>query len=110
MTIEVIFYFGTEIVIARVNGHNISFGSSTNGAFLATIDGLKLNRQGVEKEFPDLKGKDTWREEAIKRFKDKISAMKNEDEVVEYIVSDLKKYGYVPKYKQKSGFRAEVLK
>ena len=36
--------------------------------------------------------------------------MKNEDEVVEYIVSDLKKYGYVPKYKQKSGFRAEVLK
>lgn len=108
--IEIIFYFGTEIVIARINGHNISFGSSSNGAFLANIDGLKLNRQGVEKEFPDLIGKENWREESIKRFKNHIYSLKNEDQIAEYIISDLRKYGYVPRYKQKGGFRPEVIK
>lgn len=108
--IEVILYFGPEIVIARVVGRTVYLGSQRNGAMLATIDGMKLSRAGVEREFPDLKGKDNWREEAIKRFKEKLKTFSSEDEVANYVIEDLRKFGYTPKYKQKAGFRPERIK
>lgn len=109
MTQEIIFYFGTEIILVRIEGSNVFFGNSKYGAKLATIDGLRLNQQGVEKEFPDLKGNPEWKKIAIERFKAHIKKLGKEDLIADYLIEDLKKYGYQPKYKQKKGFRPEAL-
>jgi len=109
MAQDIIFYFGKEIVLVKIDGTNVLFGNSTYGAKLAPIDGLKLSRQGAIKEFPDLKGRDDWKEIAIKRFKDHIAYLADEDKIAEYIIEDLKKYGYQAKYSQKAGFRPKKL-
>jgi|SRR3990167_5275436 len=103
--IELIFYFGTDIILTRINGHHITFCNSLHGAFESTIEGLKLSHLGVIKEFPDLKDNPNWREEALKRFKKRISELNTEEAIAEYIIMDLKKFGYIPKWKQKKGFR-----
>ena len=107
--IDLIFYFGGEVIFIRINNHDIRFSNSTYGTYLVPIDGLNLNHAGVVKEFPDLDLRDDWKEEAIKRFKEKISKMESEEQISNYIIEDLKKYGYVPKYKQRVGFRKEIL-
>ena len=108
--IEVLFYFGTEIIMVRIRGNHVTFVNSAMGAVESTIDGLKLSRAGVIKEFPDLKDSPDWNTEAIIRFKNKIKEMKTEEEIVDYIIEDLRKFGYIPKFKQKAGFRREVIK
>lgn len=108
--IEVIFYFGTEISMVRIRGNHVTLCSSSQGSVEATIDGLKLSKSGVVKEFPDLKDKENWREESIIRFKQRIKDFKSEEAVAEYLIEDLKKFGYVPKYKQVMGFRRVAIK
>jgi hypothetical protein len=103
--IGLIFYYAQEIIYIRIDGHNVHFSNSTFGAVETTIDGLKLNKSGVLKEHPDLKDRDDWKEQAVIRFKESINSLRNEDAIAEYIIMDLKKYGYVPKWKQKAGFR-----
>ncbi len=107
--IDLIFYFGTDVVFVRVTGKDVRFSTSQYGAMGCSIDGLKLNKEGAIREFPDLIDRWDWREEAIKRFKEKISTLNNEDDVANYVISDLKEFGYIPKFKQKAGFRREVL-
>jgi len=77
-------------------------------AYTTAIDGLKLNEEGIIKEFPELKGLpyQEMRAEAIRRFKEKISTMKNEEEIKEYLRNDLREHGYILKVSQKAGFRA----
>jgi len=70
---------------------------------------LRFDKAGVIKEFPDLKDNEEWRFEAIKRFKEKIKSLNNESEVSDYIINELKGCGYKPKFKQRAGFRREVL-
>ena len=106
---ELKYDYGTAVITVKIKGSNVTFVNSTYGAIEATIEGLKLSRAGVVKEFPDLKDSMNWREEAIKRFKTKISTLQTEDAIAEYINLDLKKFGYVPKWKQKQGFRREKL-
>lgn len=108
--IDLIFHLGSEIILVRIEGNRIMLGNTIYGGQMATIDGLQLSYEGVIKEFPDLKGESNWKKEAIFRFKNKINEMKNEDEIAEYIIEDLKKYGYVPKLKQKKGFRMEKIR
>lgn len=107
--IEIIFEFGNEVILVKVQGKNVLFGNTTFGAQMADISGLKLDYDGVCREFPDLKDHEDWRGEAIKRFKEKIESMESEEEIVSYLVGDLRKQGYVPKFKQKQGFRREVI-
>ena len=102
--IGVIFQFGTEIVEVRVKDNNVFFRNANNPIF-ADIDGLKLDKQGVIKEFPDLKDKDDWQKQARERFKEKMKTYKTEEERVKYVIEDLIKYGYKPMYMQKQGFR-----
>jgi len=104
--IDILFYFGTEIIFVRVNGTSVTFGSSGFGQKMANIDGLKLDKAGVIKEFPDLKDARNWREEGIKRFKEHIKRLGKEDKIYEYVKEDLKKFGYIPFMMQKAGFRA----
>ena len=108
--IEIIFYYGSEVILVRITGNKVEFGNSMYGNKLATIDGLHLDKEGTIKEFPDLKDRSDLKKEAINRFKDHISKMKNEDEVTDYIIKELCSKGYIPKYKQKNGFRPTKIK
>jgi hypothetical protein len=108
--IEVIFFFGTEIVMVRIRGNHVTFVNSAFGSMEATLEGLKLSRSGVIKEFPDLKDNPNWNIEAIGRFKEKINDMNNEEKIADYVIEDLRKFGYIPKFKQKAGFRREAIR
>jgi hypothetical protein len=103
--IELMFELGNEIVLVMIRGTTVLFGNTSFGKQLADISGLKLNYAGVVREFPDLELRNDWREEAIKRFKDKICSMDNEEEISKYIIEELKKSGYKPKAKRRDGFR-----
>lgn len=107
--IEAMMKLGADTILIRVVGTEVFFANTAYGAQLAPIDGLRLDHQGVCREFPDLEGDLQWRTRAIERFKDKIKSLKTESERIDFIIADLKKYGYSPMYKQRSGFRREVL-
>jgi len=107
--IGIIFEFANEFVDIRVDGNNVLFRNNPNSGFV-TIDNLKLNETGVIKEFPDLDGREDWKEEAIKRFKEKIASIETERDKIEYIKEDLKKYGYKPVAIQRQGFRTAKIK
>ena len=100
------FEFLGDVVLIRIEGNKVLFGSTQFGARLAPIDGLKLDYAGVCREFPDLETCEKWREEAIQRFKIKIKEIKSEKEIASYLIDDLKKYGYIPRRMQVSGHRA----
>lgn len=106
---DCVFQFGPEKIAIRIDGNSLYFAKLA-GSFLqfATIDGLKFNRNGILKEFPDLKDLEfgEMRIEAIKRFKDKISKMQSEDEIKEYLKKDLINHGYILISILKPGFRA----
>ena len=107
--IGVVFEFLGSPVEVRLEGYNCLFRTTQYGGAFAPIEGLRLDKKGVEKEFPDLKDKENWREEAIKRFKEKLKTMETEEQRIDYIIDDLKKYGYIPRYKQKQGSRTVKL-
>ncbi len=108
--IEVIFYYGSEVSFVRISRNDIRFATGSSGNKLAPIDGLRLSYSGVCREHPDLELNKEWKQEAIKRFKDKIKSLRTEDDKAQYIIEDLKKHGYVAKFKQKAGHRKEVIK
>ena len=103
--IDLIFYFGTEIIFVRVRLGSIMFANSSQGNQWSPIDGLRLSEVGVKKEFPELRGEEDWRTKAIQKFKDRVADMKTEMEIAEYIIADLRKFGYQPKFIQEAGFR-----
>ena len=108
--IDIIFNYFNDTILVRVEGNKVLFGNTAYGNKMSTIDGLKLSQSGVLKEFPDLKDNLEWRKIAIQRFKEKIEKMKSENEVTDYVIADLSKYGYVPRYKQRQGHRPERIK
>jgi len=108
--IGLIFQLGPEIVEVRVDGTNIQFRNNDSNGMFTTIEGLKLNKVGVIREFPDLKDNENWQNIARERFKEKIKSMNTEMERANYIIEDLKKFGYEPKYRQRQGFRPEKIK
>ncbi len=107
--IELIFRRGSEIIFIRIDGHNVTFSNSLYGATYAPIDNMKLDYDGVIKEHPDLKDKENWNEEAIRRFKDKIKSFETETEISDYVIKELKSVGYEPRFKQRQGHRKEAI-
>lgn len=107
--IGIIFQFGGEVVEAKINGTAIFFRTSTYGSQFVSIDSLYFSKEGVIKEYPDLKDNPQWKVEAINRFKEKLKGLASENKISEYLITDLEKFGYVAKYKQKQGHRVEVL-
>ena len=103
--IELLMSFYQDYVLIKIRGNSIEFGNTAYGSKMATIDNMKLDKSGVCKEFPELKDNPLWREEAIKRFKDKISLMDKEKDIADYLLNDLKKFGYIPLYLQEQGKR-----
>ena len=108
--IDIIFQFGDKNILVRINGTNCLFMTGQFGGAFAPIDSIQLDYNGVVREFPDLELRDDWRQECIIRFKKKLIEMKTEEERINYVVNDLKKHGYIPKYKQRNGFRIERYK
>ena len=108
--IDLIMRNGNEVILVRINGHNVMFGANVGkNPMMTTIDYLQLSYSGVIKEFPELKDAPNWRQEAIAKFKDKLRSLDSEKEIFHYVKTDLQKFGYVPMYKQIRGHRIEVL-
>lgn len=107
--ITVMMRYGGEMVIIQISGNSVMFGETTQGARLAPIECLHLDKRGVEKEFPDLIGKENWRTEAIDRFKKHLASMPSDKERARYIMDDLAKHGYQPYAIQESGRRVQKL-
>ncbi len=106
--IGVIFQFGTEVVEVRVMNENVYFRTSNSPNF-GSIDEMKLDKHGVVKEFPELKDDIEWQRKARAKFKEKIRVLPNEEQRIKYIIEDLSKFGYIPLYIQKQGFRPRKL-
>jgi len=107
--IDILFSFGSDIILVKIEGNKVMFGNTMNGAQMADIKGLKLSYEGTCKEFSDLIGNDNWREIAVSRFKNKIRSFKTSMEKANYIIEDLKEHGYIAKQIQRRGFRPESL-
>lgn len=105
--IQLMFQYGNEIILVIIKGTQVTFGNTTFGALMTDISGLKLNKEGVIKEFPDLKENKNWEDEAKKRFREKIKSLKTEMERAKYLVKDLKEHGYLPKFLQRGRHRRE---
>ena len=110
--ISITFWFGNQIVEVRIIGKDIYFAEVRGArAIFVPIERLRLSVSGILKEFPDLEGysDEDVKREGIKRFKEKINKMNSEEEIAEYIIKDLKRYGYIPKIYKKDGFRPTIL-
>lgn len=111
--IDIRFVRGSELVAVRIRGKQVFF-SKVQGSMVAFSDikGLRLNVGSILREFPDLKAKpdEEIKRIAIQRFKDHVKSLPNEDEVMAYVVKDLKKHGYEARLKVKSGHRTQKLK
>ena len=103
--IEVIFELGSEVILIVIEGNDVKFGSTTYGAQLADISGLKLSYEGVVREFPDLETADDWKEIATGRFKEKLNSLKGEEAKCTYLIKELESCGYKAKSKRRNGFR-----
>lgn len=104
---------GTEIFLIKISNKNLCFATITNCIPMWTQDvaGLQLSIAGILKEFPELKdlSNDEIKKEGIKRFKEKINSLPDEQTIMEYLVDDLKKYGYELKLWQRGGHRAKKI-
>ena len=103
--IDLIFHYSNEVVLIKIQGHQVTFGNTIKGNMMADISGLRLDYNGTIRQFPDLEMNLNWREEAIKRFKDKIKELDKEEAIADYVIYELKTKGYLPKLKQIAGHR-----
>lgn len=106
------FTIGNQIGIMKINGNNIEYGKMFGGNMVfMPIEKLKFDYAGIIKEFPDLKDKPEQEAHTIahERFKDKVKNMNSESEVCEYVISEIRKFGGIPQYKQRAGFRKEKI-
>ena len=108
--IDIILYYGNDVILVRIMGKEVFFKTSTFGMQWGDIKGVKFVKSGVDKEYPDLKDNPDWEIIAKERFKEKLKSFNTEDEICDYVINDLKQYGYVPKKKMKVGFRPQTIK
>lgn len=101
---KVSFRLGGDVIEVIIQGDNLMFFDVSTG-MITTLDGLKLNRKTTIQKFPELDGDVDWRNKAIKFLKEHIKSFNTDDKKIEYLINDLKQYGYEPLYKQKMGHR-----
>lgn len=103
------FKLGGEIVIIKVEGNSLGFFDVGTGQF-TTLDGLRLSKAGVLKEFPDLKNDADWRIKSINRLKKHLKSIEKEMDKMIYVKNELIKFGYEPLSYTKAGFRPQKFK
>lgn len=105
--VDLLFFYGSEIVVIRLIENNIYF-AKFHGQYvqLAPLEGLKFSETGILREFPDLKDKpfSEMKKIAIERLKEKLKTM-NEREKIIYLKEDLEKYGYILRFIKREGWR-----
>ena len=104
--IKITFKLGGDVIEAIIRG-NYLFFYDTSSHTQAPIEGLKLSKSGVIKEFPDLKDNKDWKKEAIKRFKEHFKKIGSELEKALYVKSELEKNGYEALFWMRAGFRPQ---
>jgi hypothetical protein len=109
MTTTVHFEKTSERIILRIIGDVVLFiNPQTN--MMSPIEGLQFSKQGVIREYPDLKDDSEWKQKAIQRFVDKIKSLPSETERVKYLIKEMEDMQYKPLYKIINGFRPEKIK
>jgi hypothetical protein len=104
-----VFQSGSERTAIRIIGDNVLFIDLQTNT-VAPLEGLKLNRIGVIKEYPDLKDDPEWKQKSIQRFVDKIKALPSETERANWLVEEMKQMNYTPLYQQRDGWRPKRIK
>lgn len=108
MTIKSAYRIGGEVINVIVNGEDLIFLDS-NGT-LTTINGLRISKGGVIREFPDLEDNSNWKEIALERLKGHLKNQKTDMDKTNYIKDELTKFGYEPMFYQRAGFRPKRFK
>lgn len=98
------FQYGGYYYEVIIKGNELLF-SDTLTQKITPISGLSISKSGVLKEFPDLEDDEEWKQKAIQRLKEYMKKLKTEEEKLSYVRNELIKYGYIPLYKQRGGFR-----
>ena len=107
--IEATFRLRGEVIEVIVRGTELLF-YDISSQLTSVIEGLRLNKAGVIKEFPDLENNPEWKKIAIQRLKDYIKKLKTEMERIIYVKNELEQHGYEPLYLQRAGFRPQKFK
>lgn len=108
--IKTTFSLGSDMIETIIDGNTIKFFDVSTGT-ITTIEGIRIDKSGSLKEFPDLKNNEDWKRIVIERFKTKFKSFNNENEANNYVIDELQKFGgYKPLYKQRKGFRPEKIK
>lgn len=107
--INATFQLGSDLISIKVEGNNLGFFDIGTGQ-MTTLEGLRLSKSGVLKEFSDLKDDANWRKKAIERLKKHIKTIKTEMNKMIYVKDELIKFGYEPLHYQKAGFRTQKFK
>ena len=92
-----------EIVEVLVSGNTLLFSDSSGQVTL--LEGLKFDKQGVIREFPDLENDEEWKKKAIERLKEHIKKMNTEKDILFYVKDELVKFGNKALYYRQNGFR-----
>ncbi len=103
------FKLGPEQIEVVVRGTELLF-RSVETQQITTIEGLRLSKAGVLKEFPDLKDNNEWKKISIERLKKKVKEFKTEKERLIYVKGELIKFGYEPLFFQRAGHRPQKFK
>ena len=102
--IGIIFHHHSSPVEVRVDKDKVIFRTTPFTPFV-DIEGIKLDKAGSLREFPDLKDNKDWEKITRQRFKDKMKTMKTEKERALYLIVELTKFGYQALHAQREGFR-----
>jgi len=102
------FRIGGDIIEVIVRGNELLFTDDTGT--ITTLDGLRISRAGVLKEFPELKDNKQWKKIALERLKSHVKKQKTELDKTNYVKDELIKYGYEPMFYQRAGWRPQKFK
>ena len=94
--IDLIFYAGCEIVVIRISGSFTFFSNSSSGLnSFVPIENVYMNKEGILKEHPDLKGLSytEMKKESINRLKKKVKELGSEDKIKDYVISEMTSQG-----------------
>jgi len=92
--IDLMFRFGTDVIMVSINKKIVLFGNMAYGNFLIPFEKFQLNKQGVIKEFPYLADEKEWRIKAKENFYAIIDKLGNEEAIADYLIKDLEDDGY----------------
>ena len=102
--------FAHNLKVYKISVNNLKPVIYFRGRMLPLIESVKLDYDGVIKEFPELKDNPEWREETIRRFYKKCKEYDSDEKVCQFIYDDLKKWGYKLISINRRGFRPKKFK